>query len=390
MIKWDAQKRHACPRGPGLVVTICATAALGVLIAATLLGLSQADTTGRTLGLDVAVAVLSCGLIPVTLRWPLAGGLALGVLAALSPVATPPATAAALIAARQRRFPVALTVAATGIAGHAIQGWWRPAGGLSYGWWLLLLTAAYAALVGWGALAQARQALLGSLRERALRAEAEQGRRVAEARVAERARIAREMHDVLAHRLTLVATYAGALEYRPDASPEQLSKAAGVVRAGVHQALDELREVITVLREDDNEADPTSRPQPVLADVTCLVDESRAAGTSVRLNNQITTPTEVPAATGRTAYRVVQEALTNARKHATGQPVLVLLEGRPGMGLVVDVRNPLPTNASASPARGAGTGLIGLTERVQLAGGHLDHEISAGEFHLTARLPWPA
>jgi signal transduction histidine kinase len=210
MIKWDAQKRHACPRGPGLVVTICATAALGVLIAATLLGLSQADTTGRTLGLDVAMAVLSCGLIPVTLRWPLAGGLALGVLAALSPVATPPATAAALIAARQRRFPVALAVAATGIAGHAIQGWWRLAGGLSYGWWLVLLTAAYAALVGWGALAQARQALLDSLRERASRAEAEQGRRVAEARVAERARIAREMHDVLAHRLTLVATYAGA------------------------------------------------------------------------------------------------------------------------------------------------------------------------------------
>jgi signal transduction histidine kinase len=163
-----------------------------------------------------------------------------------------------------------------------------------------------------------------------------------------------------------------------------------VVRAGVHQALDELREVITVLREDDNEADPTSRPQPVLTDVTCLVDESRAAGTLVRLDNRIATPTEVPAATGRTAYRVVQEALTNARKHATGQPVLVLLEGGPGSGMVVDVRNPLPTNSSASPARGAGTGLIGLTERVQLAGGQLDHEISAGEFRLHARLPWPA
>jgi len=389
-IIWESQKRQASPQGPGLVVTIGATAAVGVLIAATLLGLYQADQTSRILGLDLAVAVVSCGLIPVTLRWPLAGGLALGVLAALSPVATPPATAAALIAARQRRFPVALAVAATGIAGHAIQGWWRPAGGLSYGWWLVLLTAAYAALLGWGALAQARQALLDSLRERALRAEAEQARRVAEARVAERARIAREMHDVLAHRLSLVSTYAGALEFRPDSSPEQLSMAAGVVRAGVHQALDELREVITVLREDNNEADPTGRPQPVLADVACLVDESRAAGTSVRLDNRIGAPTEVPAATGRTAYRVVQEALTNARKHAAGQPVLVLLEGSPGRRLVVDVRNPLPTNASASPARGAGTGLVGLTERVQLAGGQLDHEISAGEFRLHARLPWPA
>ena len=107
---------------------------------------------------------------------------------------------------------------------------------------------AYAALLGFGALTQARAALLISLRDRARRAEAEQDRRVAEARVAERARIAREMHDVLAHRLSLVATYAGALEYRPDASREQLAAAAGIVRDGVHQALDELREVVTVLR----------------------------------------------------------------------------------------------------------------------------------------------
>jgi signal transduction histidine kinase len=106
------------------------------------------------------------------------------------------------------------------------------------------MIAAYAALLGWGALTQARWALVASLRERARRAEAEQGRRVAEARMLERTRIAREMHDVLAHRLSLVATYAGALEYRPDSPPEQLSRAAGVVRAGVHQAFSELREVI--------------------------------------------------------------------------------------------------------------------------------------------------
>src|SRR5207248_4347589 len=73
--------------------------------------------------------------------------------------------------------------------------------------------------------------------------------------MAERTRIAREMHDVLAHRLSLLATYAGAIEYRPDAPPEQVARAAGVVRAGAHQALDELREVITVLREDDGDGD---------------------------------------------------------------------------------------------------------------------------------------
>ena len=128
------------------------------------------------------------------------------------------------------------------------------------------MLVAEAALVGWGELSRARQALLESLREQARRAEAEQASRVAEARAAERASIAREMHDVLAHRLSLLATYAGALEYRPDAPPEQLARAAGVVRAGVHQALDELREVIGVLRDDDD-APAATRPQPSLSDL---------------------------------------------------------------------------------------------------------------------------
>jgi signal transduction histidine kinase len=245
----------------------------------------------------------------------------------------------------------------------------------------LLTTAAYAALVGWGALARARYALLASLRERARRAEAEQGRRVAEARVAERARIAREMHDVLAHRLSLVATYAGALEYRPDSSPEQLSRAAGVVRAGVHQALEEMRQVITLFGED-REGDAAASGE--LAE---LVEESRDAGTLVRLDDRLASAPALPAATGRTVYRVVQESLTNARRHAAGQPVTVVVDGRPGDGLVVDVRNPL----SAKPfTSSGGTGLVGLTERVRLAGGRLDHgSTGTGEFCVHAWLPWP-
>jgi signal transduction histidine kinase len=320
-------------------VSIVVTAGVGALVAVTLWALYSGAPPDPHLALDVAVAVAAIGLLPVTLRWPLAGGLVLGVLAALSPAATPAATFAALYVARQRRFPLALAVAGVGIAAHAVRGWWRPAGGVSYSWWLLLMAAAYAALVGWGALAQARAALLRSLRERARRAEAEQGRRVAEARVAERARMAREMHDVLAHRLSLVATYAGALEYRPDSSPEQLSKAAGVVRDGVHQALDELRQVIAVLRED---GDPPvgSAGGPGTADVPGLVEESRAAGTPVRLDNRLDVAAPVPPPTGRTVYRVVQEALTNARRHAPGQPVVVVLDGMPGQGLSVDVRNP--------------------------------------------------
>jgi len=198
------------------------------------------------------------------------------------------------------------------------------------------------------------------------------------------------MHDVLAHRLSLLATYAGAIEYRPDATPDQASRAAGVVRAGAHQALDELREVITVLREDDGAGDAAQRPQPGLADLPRLVEESRDAGARVQMDDRVADTGEVPGATGRTAYRVVQEGLTNARKHAPGEPVQVVIDGRPGSGLLIDIRNPVVNGQAAEPViGGSGTGLIGLTERVRLAGGELDHQAADGEFRLSARLLWP-
>jgi signal transduction histidine kinase len=291
----------------------------------------------------------------------------------------------ALQVARRRRLPTAIAVAVAGLAAHAVQGAWRPNGGMSYGWWLALITIGYGALLGWGAWAQAREALICTLRERASRAEAEQGRRVAEARMLERRKIAREMHDVLAHRLSLLATFAGAMEYRPDSSPQQMSRAAGVVRDGVHQALDELREVITLLRDDQPEGD-TARPQPVLADVPRLIEESRDAGAEVLLHEAVDEPAEAPPPVARTAYRVIQEGLTNARKHAAGQPVRVDLRGGPGAGLAIEVRN---TMAPQPAAPSGGAGLVGLTERVHLIGGRLDHEAAGGEFRLQASLPWP-
>ncbi|WP_239115463.1 sensor histidine kinase [Planotetraspora kaengkrachanensis] len=379
------------PGAPGRVVTVAVTIAMTAMTALAFWGHSDAHGTTTVLLLDLVVGTAACALMPVLLRRPVTGVLALTVLAALSPVATPTATFGASYVARWRRFPVAVAVAAAGVAAHAIQGVSRPQGGLSFGWWVFVVVVAYAGLIGWGALGQARHSLIVSLRERAHRAEAEQGRRVAEARVAERAQIAREMHDVLAHRLSLVATYAGALEYRPDASPEKLSRAAGVVRAGVHQALDELRAVISLLRDDDQGTAADGRPQPVLADLPRLVGESLDAGMRVRLDDRTADPEALPTTTGRTAYRVVQEGLTNARKHAPGVPVEVTLDGRPGAELVIDLRNPLPDEPSAAPLiPGSGTGLIGLTERVRLAGGRLDHEITSGEFRLRASLPWPA
>ncbi|MEV7969408.1 histidine kinase [Sphaerisporangium sp. NPDC088356] len=379
--------RRRVPRGAAIVAIV--VVGMAALVVPTIWGLADRHPANELLALDIVSGVLGCVLSPILLWRPVGGALALAVLAALSPAATPPATLGALQVAQRRGFPVAAATALAGIAAHVAQGLWRPNGGISFGWWLVLVTFGYGALVGWGALAQARRAVVTSLRERARRAEAEQGRRVAEARMLERTRIAREMHDVLAHRLSLLATYSGALEYRPDSPPEQLSRAAGVVRAGVHQALDELREVISLLRDEDGDQD--GWPQPMLADLPRLVDESRDAGGQVQLRDGVVDPSALPPSAGRTAYRVVQEGLTNARKHAAGQPVQVVLEGRPGARLVIDIRNPLPERGAASPLTpGAGTGLVGLTERVHLAGGRLDHETTAAEFHLHAWLPWPA
>jgi signal transduction histidine kinase len=359
----------------------------GVLTAATIFGWWSARPPGPLLALDIVAGVLSWALAGMTLWRPVAATAVISMLAVVSPAATPAATIGALQVARRRRFPVATAVAAGGLAAHAVQGLWRSHGGMSYGWWLALVTIGYGALLGWGAWAQARSALIRSLHERARRAEAEQGRRVAEARMLERRKIAREMHDVLAHRLSLLATFAGALEYRPDSSPERLSLAAGVVRDGVHQALEELREVISLLRDDDPPDGGDIRPQPVLNDVPRLVEESREAGTEVLLREAVEQSAEAPPAVARTAYRVIQEGLTNARKHAAGQPVQVDLRGGPGRGLQIDVRNPLAPH-DTTPGWSGGAGLVGLTERVHLAGGQLDHQAMNGEFRLHASLPW--
>ena len=239
----------------------------------------------------------------------------------------------------------------------------------------------------WGMVVRSRRQLVMSLRERAERAESEQYLRVTQARAMERTRIAREMHDVLAHRISLLSLHAGALEIHPGAAPAEVAGAAGVIRASAHQALQDLREVIGVLREPAGDDTP-ERPQPTVGELPALVEQSRDAGERVELQ---LAAAGVPAGVGRHAYRIVQEALTNARKHAPGTAVRVSVAGTPGTGLTVTVRNPAPLG-SPPPATlpGTGTGLIGLAERATLAGGRLTSGRGVGgEFTLTAWLPWP-
>ncbi|MGW1344937.1 sensor histidine kinase [Kribbella sp. NPDC002412] len=365
---------------------VSALSVIGILVGMTIVGRMSDPAERKWLVLDLVVGIVATGLILTLKRRPVGGAYVLAALAALSPAATPPSTVGTLTVAQRRPLRTAVLVAVAGIVGHLIQGLWRPIGNLPFGWFAVLDIAVHAALLGWGQWDQARRQVLASLRERARKAEAEQGRRVAEARALERTRMAREMHDVLAHRLSLLATYAGALEYRPDSSPEKLAKAAGVIRTGVHQALDELREVINVLRDEDVYE---GRPQPTYQDLTALVAESREAGTTIAYDDLVADATTLPPATGRTAYRIVQEGLTNARKHAAGRPVKLTVTGQAGDGLRIALTNPGSNGASLTP--GSGTGLVGLTERVQLAGGTLDHgRLPDGGFRLEASLPWPS
>ncbi|WP_088977674.1 sensor histidine kinase [Micromonospora coxensis] len=293
-----------------------------------------------------------------------------------------------------RPLPVAAALTAVHLLSSPVFLAVRPDPAMPYWASVAFTVLVIGVIVAWALFVRARRQLVLSLRERADRAEAEQQLRVAQARQLERTRIAREMHDVLAHRISLLSLHAGALEFRPDAPAEEVAKAAGVIRASAHAALQDLREVIGVLRAESGAAETATpeRPQPTLGDLPALVAESRAAGVRVGVVDAVADAAAVPAAVGRSAYRIVQEGLTNARKHAPGALVSVQLAGRPGDGLAVEIRNPWPVGEPPAPAiPGTGTGLVGVAERVSLAGGRLEHGRDAtGDFRLAAWLPWPA
>ncbi len=287
-----------------------------------------------------------------------------------------------------RRFTVLALFGTAALAANAVFPLLRPDAEGSYAETIGWGSVAIVIICLWGMVIRSRRQLVASLRDRAERAESEQQLRVAQARSVERTRIAREMHDVLAHRISLLSLHAGALEIKPEATPDEVTKAAGVIRASAHQALQDLREVIGVLRAERAD-DAPEPPQPTLGALPALAAESRSAGAKVTLDVSIE-PDAVPDGTGRTAYRIVQEGLTNARKHAPGAVVHVNVAGSAGDGLLIDIRNPWPVGGRTATIPGTGTGLIGLTERALLAGGRLSHgRTPQNEFALTAWLPWP-
>jgi signal transduction histidine kinase len=366
-------------------------ALFGVAVAIGVLGVTSitADRSDAGIVIDVVVGTAVCATLWVRRRYPVE----VAVLAVVASTFFAMAGGAGLVALfnaaiRASRRALVSIVALT-LVSLAIFPLLYPSGGA---WWSQMLFGSLliAVALGWGLFTRARREVIRSLRERAERLESEQRLRVQQAQEAERRRIAREMHDVLAHRLSLLSVHAGALEFRPDAAPEEVAEAAGVIRETAQTALQELRDVIGVLR-DETEERTIQPPQPTLAQLPALIDESREAGMNINMRMDEPFDDQLPAALGRTAYRVVQEGLTNARKHAPAAAVEVSITTHEGPALVVAVvsRSAVGVPATGGSPAGSGAGLVGLTERVSLAGGELKHgRDEDGNFVLRARLPW--
>ncbi|TXS12635.1 sensor histidine kinase, partial [Streptomyces sp. ms191] len=287
---------------------------------------------------DQLVGAAACCALWLRRRRPVGVAVVVIVVSTFAPVAGGAALAALFGVAVHRPFRQTAAVSALAVVSSTAQVFLRPDPSLHPLAAVVIGVVVTLLVVAWGMLVRSRRQLVEALRERARRAEAEAGLRAAQAQRLAREAIAREMHDVLAHRLTLLSVHAGALEFRPDAPPAQIARAAGVIRDSAHEALQDLREIIGVLRAPGDETGG-ERPQPTLATLDSLVAESREAGMKVVLDATLDDPAGVPAATGRTVYRIAQEGLTNARKHAPGTEVTLTVRGRPGDGLTVEVRN---------------------------------------------------
>ncbi|GAB3860667.1 histidine kinase [Nocardioides maradonensis] len=328
---------------------------------------------------DIAVGAVACGALLLSRRAPVAVALVLAAVAALVASAGVANMVGLYFVARYRPLPTAIAVAAADVLAGWLF-WLLYPGNQGLPLTLTVNVAITAAVTAWGALIQSQRALVEVYRERAERAEAEKVLREEHIRSTERTRIAREMHDVVAHRISLVALHAGGLEVAPGQDADEVRAAAALIRSSAVDALDELRVAIGILREDE----PRSLEQPGFDRLEDLVRDARSAGQDVVLDLGIGTPG--PPGLGRDVYRIVQEGLTNARKHAPGAPVRVTVRRDADEARVVVVNG---CGGRSLGVPGTGTGLIGLAERASLAGGSLRHgPDGAGSYTLEARLPW--
>lgn len=367
VMQWDASRMGHGPdyKSVPVFLGLCTAVALRrrapekMLLLVTVLGVAQLVFDVRTGPADLAMLALIYTVAADGERWAsrlgLIGGLCAGTLA-------------------QLRWHEA-----------AVTSWVQQA--------VFAVVATVPFLLAWvmGDSVRTRRAYFAQLEERAARLEREREAQSKVAVAGERARIARELHDVVAHNVSVMVVQADGAAYVLDASPDQAKQALETISSTGRQALAEMRRLLGVLRTGDAPESGEYVPQPDVRQIEDLVEQVRVAGLTVDFRIE-GTPRPLPSGVELTAYRIVQEALTNTRKHGgpdVGASVrLVYFDD--GLGLLVedDGRGAAHELYQDGGADGQGHGLIGMRERIGMVGGTLDAgPRPGGGFRISALLP---
>lgn len=238
--------------------------------------------------------------------------------------------------------------------------------------------------VGWGMALRTRRELVESLRERARHLVRERDHVADQARRSEREDIARDLHDSLAHRLSLISMSAGALDYRRGEIPEDLADLAMAMQGHSGRALDELRSVVGTLRAQEHPDVPPSR-EHLAADIQSLVRQGRDAGHNV--DAEIDVAPGMSDRLARIVFRTAQELLTNARKHSPRSTVVLTVAGHDKAGVRITSSNAMEAGANAPGDEGSG--LLGMSERVRIHGGQfVAGRTTRQRFEVEVWLPW--
>ncbi|MEU5385752.1 sensor histidine kinase [Kitasatospora cineracea] len=376
---------------------------LGVLAAAESTGLPDAPMPSWKHYTGIAVACLLPALMVVRRRWPdatTAAAVAIG-LGQVALRVDPGASSIAFLvfgytgAAFGRAWTSRLALAASLAAGPLTLWRLTPAeqrgDGYKAVFLAVLMTTPFVLCWAWGRLTRVRRAYLVELEDRAARLERERDAQAQVAVAAERARIARELHDVVAHNVSVMIVQADGAAYVLDSSPQQAKEALGTIASTGRQALAEMRRLLGVLRTADTAGEYV--PQPGVEELPELLEQVRTAGLPVEFT-ATGEVRELPRGLELTVYRIVQEALTNVRKH--GGPnarAKVAVDFRDGdlEVLVEDDGRGSTSEQLSGGADGLGHGLIGMRERVGMVSGSLDvGPRPGGGFRIRAVLPLKA
>jgi signal transduction histidine kinase len=349
--------------------------------------------------LAVAVACLS---LPFRRRFPLAVlGIVTAAVAFVNGAAGPPDLEGGgggllVLAVPLAVYPVVLTstrrraVLEVGAAVVAIEIGALLAPGRSD--WGATLPGLALAAVGWLAAenARTRRAYIDGVVERAAEREREREERARRASTDERLRIARELHDVVAHAMSIIAIRSGVARMALGTRPQQVSEALEIIESTSHQALQELRSIVGVLRGADTDTTPAQRePAPGLAGLEQLIAQIGEAGVPVHLRVE-GQRRRLPPGVDLSVYRIIQEALTNVVRHAAPATAELILRYQPAqitIEVTDDGRSSPDASTGGQATNGSGHGLIGMRERVALYGGNLQAEPTSTGFHVLARIP---